>query len=44
MFLVGRWLLVVFLFLLVACAKTQQAKEVMRTGFLDDYSILQKAP
>ena len=42
MFMVCRLALVMFLVLMGACAKTQQAREVVKTGFLDDYSILQK--
>ncbi len=42
MFMVCRLALVVSLVLMGACAKTQQAREVVKAGFLDDYSILQK--
>jgi hypothetical protein len=42
MFMVGRLALITFLVLMGACAKTQQAREVVKAGFLDDYSILQK--
>ena len=42
MLMIGRFALVVCLVLMGACAKTQQAREVIKTGFLDDYSILQK--
>jgi len=37
-----RFLLVLLLVALTACATTQQATTVIRSGFLDDYSILQK--
>ncbi len=42
MFMVCRVALVVSLVLMGACAKTQQARVVVKAGFLDDYSILQK--
>ncbi len=37
-----RFLLVLVLLAMTACATTQQASTVGRSGFLDDYSILQK--
>ena len=37
-----RFLLALLLVALTACATTQQATTVIRSGFLDDYSILQK--
>ena len=40
MFMVCRLALVMFLVLMGACAKTHQASDVAKTGFLDDYSIL----
>ncbi len=40
--MVERWILAVILVAMTACATTQQAKTVERSGFLDDYSILQK--
>ncbi len=42
MFMVCRVALVLSLVLMGACAKTQQARVVVKAGFLDDYSILQK--
>ncbi len=40
---VFRITLAIFLIIGAAgCAKTQQAQHVMRTGFIEDYSILQK--
>ncbi len=37
-----RFLLALLLLAMTACASTQQANTVVRSGFLDDYSILQK--
>lgn len=38
----GRIILTLVVVAMAACATTQQAKTVVRSGFLDDYSILQK--
>lgn len=38
----ARFLLALVCFAMTACATTQQASTVGRSGFLDDYSILQK--
>ena len=40
--MVERFLLALALLALTACASTQQASTVLRSGFLEDYSILQK--
>ena len=40
--MVARFILPFVFFILIACATTQQANNVVTTGFLDDYSILQK--
>lgn len=40
--MVERWIVALILVAMTACATTQQAKTVGRSGFLDDYSILQK--
>lgn len=37
-----RFLLALVLLAMTACATTQQANTVVKSGFLDDYSILQK--
>lgn len=37
-----RFLLVLIFLTMTACASTQQANTVARSGFLDDYSRLQK--
>jgi hypothetical protein len=42
MIMACRVTLIVVLVLMGACAKTQQARKVVQTGFLEDYSILQK--
>ncbi len=42
MTLLQRFLLSLVLLSMTACASTQQASTVVRSGFLDDYSILQK--
>ena len=42
MMMTCRLALIVVLVLVGACAKTQQARKVVQTGFLEDYSILQK--
>lgn len=38
----GRFILILVVVAMAACAKTQQAKDVGTSGFLGDYSILQK--
>ena len=40
--MVERWILALILVAMTACATTQQARTVGRSGFLDDYSMLQK--
>jgi hypothetical protein len=42
MVIVDRFILVLVLFGVTACATTQQAKDVVTSGFLDDYSILRE--
>jgi hypothetical protein len=42
MLMAERFMLVLIFFVLTACATTQQANDVGTTGFLGDYSILQK--
>ena len=42
MAIIEKVILVLVIVILTGCASTQQAKTVVRTGFLDDYSILQK--
>jgi hypothetical protein len=38
----ARFLVALILFVMTACASTQQANTVLQSGFLGDYSILQK--